>query len=129
MLTVRGHERFVEKPLSVSTGLGRQSTSTVFDQQRIAMAQLREEEAARIKNEQELMADLYDFSYLREVDDYGFPLSTPYAVPDSVPDMYVPAPGAGADEKNIGKQAPGAGADENSVSNGGSVSEPSGGAE
>lgn len=116
MLTVRGHERFVEKPLSVATNLGRQSTSSVFDQQRVAMAQLREEEAARIKNNQELMADLYDFSYLTEVDDFGFPLSTPYTVPDSVPDMYVPENPAPAPK-------------ENSVSNDGSEPEPSGGAE
>lgn len=116
ILTDRGYERFVEKPLSVATNLGRSKPPTVFDQQRIAMQRLRDEESARIKNEEELKADLLDFSYLTGVDDYGLPLSTPYAVPEEVPDMYVP-------------QASASPKDEDSVSKGGSDPEPSGGTE
>lgn len=89
ILTSRGSEKFVEKPLFVATKLG-SSQPSVFDLQRTALAQMRAEEQARIKNEEELLSDLYDFSYVTEVDDYGFPSFTTYAVPDSVPDVYVP---------------------------------------
>lgn len=113
-MNIRGHERFVTKPLSVTTSLGRQPTA--MDVQRRAILQMQEEEAARIKTQQEFETDFLDFSYLTGVDDYGLPLSTPYAVPDSVPDMYVP-------------ETPAASPEENSVSKDDSVPESSGGAE
>lgn len=114
LMNVRGHERFVTKPLSVTTSLGRQPTA--MDVQRRAILQMQEEEAARIKTQQEFEAEFLDFSYLTGVDDYGLPVSTPYAVPDSVPDVYV-------------SEEPAASSEENSVSTEGSGSEPSGGTE
>ncbi len=84
----RGHETFVCKPLAVTTKLHRPESA--MDVQRRAILQMQEEEAARIKTQEDFERDFLDFSYLTGVDDYGLPLSTPYAVPDSVPDMYVP---------------------------------------
>lgn len=113
-MSIRGHERFVTKPLSITTNLGRQPTA--MDMQRRAILQMQEEEAARMKTQRDFEVDFLDFSYLTGVDDYGLPLSTPYAVPDSVSDLYVP------------EMAP-ASSEENSVSNEGSGNEPSGGTE
>lgn len=87
-LSIRGHERFITKPLSVTTNLGRQSSA--MDVQRRAILQMQEEEAARMKTEEDFKRDFLDFSMLTEVDDFGLPLYTPYAVPDEVPDVYVP---------------------------------------
>ena len=112
-MSSRGHERFVTKPLSVTTNLGRQ-TPSVMDMQRRALILMQEEEAARIKTEEDFKRDFLDFEYLTGVDDYGLPLSTPYALPDSVPDMYVSETSAPSSE-------------ENAVSNEGSGAEPSGG--
>lgn len=113
-MSIRGHERFVTKPLSVTTNLGRQPSA--MDVQRRAILLMQEEEAACIKTQEDFERDFLDFSMLTEVDDFGLPLYTPYALPDSVPDMYVPKTSASSPE-------------ENSVSNEGSGSEPSGGAE
>lgn len=62
---------------------------TAFDHQRIAMQRLKMEENARIKNEQELHDDLFNFNHILEVDDYGFPLQTSYEIENSVPPVYV----------------------------------------
>lgn len=113
IMSIRGHERFVTKPLAVTTNLGR--TPSVLEQQRRAILLMREEEASRIKTEEEFKANFLDFSHITGVDEFGLPLSTPYAVPDSVPDVYVP-------------QVPQA-KEENSVSKAGSDSEPAGGTE
>ena len=96
-MSVRGHERFVTKPLSVTTNLGRMPTA--MDVQRRAILQMQEEEAARIKTQEDFQRDFLDFSLLTGVDDFGLPLSTPYAVPDEVPDVYVP-PSSATEEKD-----------------------------
>lgn len=114
--TSRGHEHFTDKPLSVSSRLGKDKEMSMFDRQRLALMQLREDEAAQIKNEEELKADLFDFSYITEVDEYGLPLFTPYQVADTVQDMPVSA-SSKVEEK----------VEENAVSNDGSEPEPSGG--
>lgn len=114
--TSRGHEHFTDKPVSVSSRLGKDKEMTMFDRQRAALMQMREEEAAQIKNEEELKADLFDFSYIMEVDEYGLPLFTPYQMADTVQDMPVSAPSK-VKEK----------VEENAVSKDGSEPEPSGG--
>lgn len=85
-------ERFSAPPRALSPKYKGQvdRRMTAFDHQRIAMERLKMEENARIKNEYELHADLFNFNHLTEVDEYGFPLRTPYEVPDSVPSVYVP---------------------------------------
>lgn len=89
-LTVRGSEKFVQPPLSKAVKF--KKPESMVDVQRRALLQMREEEEARIKTEEEFRRDFLDFSYITGVDEYGLPLSTPYSVPDSVPDVYVPAP-------------------------------------
>lgn len=114
-MSIRGHERFVTKPLSVTTNLGRQPTA--MDVQRRAILQMQEEEAARMRTQEDFERDFLDFSMLTEVDDFGLPTFTPYAVPDEVPDVYVPQVPAATQEKK------------DSLSKDGSDSEPSGGGE
>lgn len=63
---------------------------TMMDRQLAAMRLQQEEASARIESETELARELFDFTHLTEVDEYGFPHSTRYQVPDSVPDVYVP---------------------------------------
>ena len=78
-LTVRGSEKFVQPPLSKAVKFKR--PESMVDVQRRAFLQMREEEEARIKTEEEFKRDFLDFSYITGVDDYGLPLSTPYSVP------------------------------------------------
>lgn len=91
---------------------------TMMDRQ-LAALRLRDEAAQmRITTEQEAVDELTNFTMPMEVDDYGYPLITPYMVPDSVPDMSVSAPQAEAEKTP-----------KDSVSNEGSDPEPSGGTE
>lgn len=86
------YERFSAPPRALSPqykSLNANKRLTAFDHQRLAMERLKMEESARIKNEMELHADLFDFNNVMEIDEYGFPLHTPYEVPDSVPSVYV----------------------------------------
>lgn len=87
-LTVRGSEKFVQPPLSKTVKFKR--PESMVDVQRRALLQMREEEEARIKTEEEFKRDFLDFSCITGVDDYGLPLSTPYSVPETVPDVYIP---------------------------------------
>lgn len=114
------YERFSKPPRALSPQYKNQNMHrmTAFDHQRLAMERLKMEENARIKNEMELHADLFDFSKELAVDEYGFPLHTPHEIPDTVPDMYIPP----AIEEKKGQT------DQNSVSKEGST-EPSGGTE
>lgn len=86
-------ERFSAPPRALSPqykALNANKRMTAFDHQRLAMERLKMEESARIKNEQELHADLFDFNHVMETDEYGFPVHTPYEVPDTVPSVYLP---------------------------------------
>lgn len=114
------HEHFTMPPRALSPRYKNQRGAdrmTAFDHQRLAMARLKLEESARIKNEFELHADLFDFNYLTDVDEYGFPLHTPYEISDSVPSVYIPPTPETAPQQK-----------EDSVSKEGSP-EPSGGTE
>lgn len=112
-------EHFSAPPRALSPQYKNQNVQrmTAFDHQRIAMERLKMEENARIKNEAELHAELFDFTYVTAVDEYGFPLRTSYEIPDSVSSVYV-AP-------NFEEKTP---ENQNSVSKEGSP-EPSGGTE
>lgn len=118
-LTVRGSEMFCQPPLAKTVNFKR--PESMVDVQRRALLQMREEEAALIKTEEDFQRDFLDFSYIIGVDEYGLPLSTPYVVPDAVPDVFVP-------EAQKTETRPETG-EENSLSKEGSVSEPSGGNE
>lgn len=86
-------ERFSAPPRALSPqykSLNANRRMTAFDHQRLAMERLKMEESARIKNELELHADLFDFNNVMETDEYGFPLHTPYEVPETVSPVYVP---------------------------------------
>lgn len=85
-------EHFSMPPRALSPQYKNQTSQrlTAFDHQRIAMERLKMEENARIKNEYELHSELFNFNYLTQVDEYGFPLKTAYELPDSVPSVYVP---------------------------------------
>lgn len=113
------HERFSMPPRALSPQYkgANQYQLTAVDHQRIAMARLKMEENARVKNMAELHAELFDMTYLTDVDEYGFPLHTAYEVSDAMSSVYV-APNF--EEGQTEKQ--------NSVSKEGS-SEPSGGTE
>lgn len=100
-MSIRGHERFITKPLSVTTNLGRQPS--VMDVQRSAILRMQEEEAARMKTQEDFERDFLDFSMLTEVDDFGLPTFTPYAVPDEVPDMYIPQVPTAPEENSASK--------------------------
>jgi len=119
-MTNRGHEHFTDKPRAVTSKFGKDKELSVFDRQRLALMQMREEEAAQIRNQEDLNRELFDFSYATEVDEYGLPLFTPYQIPDTVPDVYVPETDASKVQEKV---------EENSVSKDGSEPEPSGGAE
>lgn len=87
------YERFSMPPRALSPqykALNANRRITAFDHQRLAMERLKMEESARIKNEMELHADLFDFNNVMETDEYGFPLHTPYKVSETVPQVYVP---------------------------------------
>lgn len=110
-------ERFNAPPHAAYVSRNNRPLS-MMDRQ-LAALRLRDEAAQmRITTEQEAVDELTNFSLPMEVDDYGYPLITPYMVPDSVPDVSVPATQAEAEKTP-----------QNSVSNEGSVSEPSGGTE
>lgn len=112
-------EHFSQPPRALSPQYKGQidKRMTAFDHQRIAVERLKMEENARIKNEFELHAELFNFNHLTEVDEYGFPLRTPYEVPDSVPSVYVPPTPETKEEK------------QNSVSPKDSLANPQGGTE
>lgn len=84
-------ERFTMPPRALSPQFKGQASHqlTAVDHQRIAMQRLRMEENARVKNMAELHAELFDMTYLTETDEYGFPLHTPFEVPDAVSSVYV----------------------------------------
>ena len=118
-LTVRGSEKFVQPPLSKTVKF--KKPESMVDIQRRALLQMREEEEARIKTEEEFKRDFFDFSYITGVDDYGLPLSTPYSVPETVPDVYIPETPQAKTEPET--------AEEGSLSKGDSGAESSGGSE
>lgn len=118
-LTVRGSEKFCQPPLAKTVNFKR--PESMVDLQRRALLQMREEEEARIKTEDDFRRDFLDFSYITGVDDYGLPLSTPYVVPDTMPDVYIPETPATETQPKA--------AEENSLSKEGSGTEPSGGNE
>lgn len=118
-LTVRGSEKFIQGPLSKAVKF--KKPESMADIQRRAILQMREEEEARIKTEEEFKRDFLDFSYITGVDDYGLPLSTPYSVPDTVPDVYVPASSQAETQPET--------AEKGSLSKGDSGTESSGGSE
>lgn len=118
-LTVRGSEEFLQPPLAKTVKFKR--PESMVDAQRRALLQMREEEEARIKTEEDFRRDFLDFTCLTGVDDYGLPLSTPYSVPDTVPDVYVPAPPQGETEPQASEKG--------SLSKDDSAPESSGGSE
>ena len=118
-LTVRGSEMFIQGPLSKTVKF--KKPESMADIQRRAILQMREEEEARIKTEEEFKRDFLDFSYITGVDDYGLPLSTPYSVPDTVPDVSVPASSQAETQPET--------AEKGSLSKGDSGTESSGGSE
>lgn len=117
-LSVRGSEVFSQGPVAKTVKFKR--PESMVDIQRRVLLQMREEEAARIKTEEEFKRDFLDFSYVTGVDDYGLPLSTPYYVPDDVPDVYIPEASAAETQPE---------ARQDSLSKGDSASESSGGSE
>lgn len=82
-------ERFSCPPHAAHVGVGARKP-TMMDRQLAMMRNMREEEDARISTEDELKRELFDFTHVIEVDEYGFPLSTRYQISDDVPDVYVP---------------------------------------
>lgn len=82
-------ERFTAKPHALHVK-GSQRQPSMADRYLAALRKEKEEAAALIKNEEELKHELYDFSYLTEVDEYGLPHQTRYQIPDAVPDVWYP---------------------------------------
>lgn len=82
-------ERFVKPPHAAYVSK-KNMPVTMMDRQLAAMRLQQEEASMRLTSEKELAAELMDFTYIMETDEYGFPLSTKYQIPDSVPDVYVP---------------------------------------
>lgn len=82
-------ERFTAKPHALHVK-GSQRQPSMADRYLAAIRKEKEEAAALIKTEEELKYELYDFSYLTEVDEYGLPHQTRYQIPDSVPDVWHP---------------------------------------
>lgn len=82
-------EKFTCPPHSAHVGFG-QRKPTMMDRQLAQMRMMREEDDARITNDEQLRHELFDFTNFEETDEYGFPKTTKFQVPDSVPDVYVP---------------------------------------
>lgn len=82
-------EHFSAKPHALHVKSSQRPLS-MADRYLAVIRKEKEEAAALIKNEEELKYELYDFSYLSEVDEYGLPLQTRYQIPDSVPDVWNP---------------------------------------
>lgn len=80
------YERFHKPPKVMN--LPEKPRISMFDRHIAAIKLQQEAKAAQIATEEELHKELYDFSYQSEVDEYGFPKTTPYQVPDSVPDVW-----------------------------------------
>lgn len=83
-------ERFYKPPHAAHVGFGNRKP-TMMDRQLAMMRNMREEEDARIRTEEELKRELFDFSHVMETDEYGFPHQTKYQISDDVPDVYVPS--------------------------------------
>lgn len=79
-------ERFSLPPRSVSLRAPKPRI-TMMDRQIAALRAEQERERNRIKTREELFADLTNFDYFSGVDEYGLPITTPYQVPDEVPDV------------------------------------------
>lgn len=88
-LTVRGSEVFSQPPVAVAVKIKKPLSAIEIQRQEILRMRLEEE--MRIKTEEDFKRDFLDFTYITGVDEYGLPLSTPYKVPDEVPDVYIPA--------------------------------------
>lgn len=111
-------ERFSLPPRSVSMRVEKPRL-TMMDRQIAALRVEQERERNRIKSREELFDDLTNFGLVTEVDEYGLPISTPYQVPENIPDVLpLPQKDAAEDTKK-----------EDSVSKRGSLDEPLGGAE
>lgn len=82
-------ERFIYPPHSAHVGFG-QRKPTMMDRQLAQMRLMREEDEARISNDEQLRYELFDFTNFEDIDEYGFPKTTKFQIPDSVPDVYVP---------------------------------------
>lgn len=91
------YERFSLPPRSVSVP-GNKPRLTMMDRQIAALRMEQEREKMQIKTREELFQDLTNFGYVTDVDEYGLPLSTPYQVPDSIPDV-LPLPEENKDTK------------------------------
>lgn len=84
------YEKFSQPPHAAHVGRGQRKPS-VLDRHLAMLANEREMEKLRISSENELARELLDYTIEQSVDEYGFPHSTRYQIPDSVPDVYVPA--------------------------------------
>lgn len=82
-------ESFTRPPHSAHVGFG-QRKPTMMDRQLAQMRLMREEEDARITNDEQLRHELFDFTNFEDTDEYGFPKTTKFQIPDSVSDVYVP---------------------------------------
>lgn len=92
-------ERFVKPPHAAYVPRDKRHLS-MMDRQLAALRMRDEANAMRITTEAEAIDELTNFTLPMEVDEYGYPLITPYMVADSVPDMPVPAPQAETQETN-----------------------------
>lgn len=84
-------ERFVKPPHAAYVPRDKRHLS-MMDRQLAALRMRDEAQAMRITTEAEAIDELTNFTLPMEVDEYGYPLITPFMVADSVPDMPVPAP-------------------------------------
>lgn len=80
------HERFSRPPRAVGIP-GQKPRLSMIDRQIAALRTEQERNTMAIKSREELYAELTDFSYLDPVDEYGFPQTTAYQVPDHIPDV------------------------------------------
>lgn len=92
-------ERFTQPPHAAYISRDKRHLS-MMDRQLAAMRMRDEAAQMRITTEAEAIDELTNFTLPMEVDDYGLPLITPYMVPDSVPDVSVPAPQKETKETN-----------------------------
>lgn len=110
-------ERFSLPPRAVSIPHGKPRLS-MMDRQIAALRAEQERNATQIRTREELYNDLTNFRFVQEVDEFGLPISTPYQIPEGVPDV-LPLP-----EENSAETPK-----EDSLSKEGSGNEPSGGSE
>lgn len=84
-------EIFSLPPRAVSIPHGKPRLS-MMDRQIAALRSEQERNAMQIRTRDELIDDLTNFSFTTGVDEFGLPLSTPYQIPEDVPDMLPVSP-------------------------------------